>query len=75
LYISNADITESNDPISEEECDFIKRLWANPKLQQNYLKIASEVQCDDCMPYFFQNVDQISNPGYIPSNNGIFTFT
>eukprot|EP01028_Stygiella_incarcerata_P014433 TRINITY_DN959_c0_g1_i2.p1 TRINITY_DN959_c0_g1~~TRINITY_DN959_c0_g1_i2.p1 ORF type:complete len:178 (+),score=36.73 TRINITY_DN959_c0_g1_i2:179-712(+) len=50
-----------------ETCrDDIKLIWKDPMIQKTFLRKA-EFQLNDSATYFFQAVERIFSPGYIPS--------
>jgi len=44
----------------------VKRLWANPGIQATFQR-SSEFQLNDSAAYYFNEIDRIGAPGYIPN--------
>eukprot|EP00808_Paulinella_micropora_P030788 g23281.t1 len=49
----------------------IKVLWADPGIRQTFLN-KSKFQIFDNADYYFDKIDEISQPGYLPNNDDIF---
>eukprot|EP01132_Coremiostelium_polycephalum_P004501 gene4501-5614_t len=68
----HASITaDSWSDLSEEQGKKIKALWTDPGVKQA-MKRASELSTlPDSAPYFFENIDRMTAPSYVPSDQDI----
>nr|AHB52757.1 heterotrimeric G-protein alpha subunit [Chara braunii] len=48
----------------------IDRLWKDPGIQATFRR-ANELQLPDCAQYFFDNIDRIGAPDYIPTQEDV----
>ncbi|PVV02338.1 hypothetical protein BB560_003211 [Smittium megazygosporum] len=48
----------------------IMQLWADPGLQQAYIR-SNEYQLNDSAGYYFTNLNRIADPDYLPSNQDV----
>jgi len=62
--------TIESDRLSLEVADAIAALWKNEAVQECY-KRSNEYQLNDSAKYFFDNVDRIASPSYIPTDDDI----
>jgi len=60
-----------NDNFSPEVARWIKLLWRDPALQQFYRSKQKVIQLNDSASYFFDQVDRISQPDYVPTRDDI----
>ncbi|KAJ5078502.1 guanine nucleotide-binding protein g(o) subunit alpha [Anaeramoeba ignava] len=49
----------------------IKELWKDPGIQKTYELRDTEFQLNETADYFFNEIDRIGNPDYIPTNDDI----
>jgi hypothetical protein len=59
----DADVTGENGKL-------VKKLWANPGVQEAWGK-RSGFQVLDCLQYYAEEIDRISAPGYIPTQQDV----
>jgi len=59
------------DNFSPEIARWIKILWQDPAVQQFYRSKQNLIQLNDSAAYFFEQVERISQPDYIPAREDI----
>jgi len=62
-------ISESH-TLSAETAKILKIAWADPGIQMTWQR-RSELQVQDSLSYFMQNIERISAPGYIPDKDDV----
>ncbi|KAH3766322.1 G-protein subunit alpha 1 [Pelomyxa schiedti] len=55
-----------HEPYTPDVAAAIKTLWTDPGIRAAYER-RNEFQLFDCAAYFFENIDRISQPAYVPS--------
>jgi len=72
LALENQEIiSKFNSQITFQEASkYIKQLWKDPGIQHCF-KRSSEFQLQDNCEYFFESIDRISAPYYIPSQDDV----
>lgn len=66
-YILDIDLIEDI-TIHGKTAEVAKALWADPGIQQTYAR-SSEFQLNDTAQHFFESIDRIASPTYLPDNN------
>eukprot|EP01091_Cochliopodium_minus_P019717 TRINITY_DN837_c0_g1_i1.p1 TRINITY_DN837_c0_g1~~TRINITY_DN837_c0_g1_i1.p1 ORF type:complete len:339 (+),score=58.54 TRINITY_DN837_c0_g1_i1:61-1077(+) len=66
----NMTIQMNDIELTEERAKGIKNLWKDESIQKTFER-QSEYQLDDCCSYFFNNLDRIVQPKYIPTLDDI----
>lgn len=61
---------DNADDINEEVADPIKILWNDPGIQATF-KARAKFQFPDSAPYFFDRIDDIARPDYIPTKQDV----
>jgi len=56
--------------ITKEICDSVVSLWQDNAIKQTYAR-ASEYQLNDSTQYYFENIQRIAAPNYIPSEQDV----
>jgi GTPase SAR1 family protein len=56
--------------MTSEIVQHVKTLWADPAIQATY-SLRSKFQLNDSAAYFFDKIDQVAEPGYIPSEQDL----
>ncbi|KAK5581590.1 hypothetical protein ACTA71_008904 [Dictyostelium dimigraforme] len=59
-----------NGVLTAELAQDIKALWADPGIQNTFQR-SSEFQLNDSAAYYFDSIDRISQPSYLPSENDV----
>jgi len=78
LQPANAEISEKlmvledyfSENLTQELADYIKTLWKDPGIQETFTRSA-EFQLNDSAAYFFQEIDRLATPSYIPSEQDV----
>lgn len=65
--IATIEALTGEEPVDAELAQVVKRLWADPGIQYTF-ENRSRFQLLDSAPYFFNKVDEVSQPGYLPSD-------
>lgn len=68
LFKSNTILFEQN--VTEEIANAVKALWQDPNVKEAYAN-SSEFQLNDSSNYFFDSMDRITSPDYLPSDQDI----
>jgi len=63
------DISEE-DSLSTQAAEVIKKAWTDPGLQMTWER-RSQLQLQESLAYFVQNIGRISKPNYIPSKDDV----
>jgi hypothetical protein len=58
------------EPFGAELLASMKRLWADPSFRQCFAR-SSEYQLSDSAHYFFDNLDRIGSPAYLPNEQDV----
>lgn len=61
---------KEDDEINEEVGRHLQRLWKDPGIQATYEK-RSRFQLTDSASYFFEKIDEVMQPGYIPTEQDV----
>lgn len=56
--------------VTKEIGDAVIALWQDPAIKQTYAR-ASEYQLNDSTQYYFENIQRIASPNYIPSEQDV----
>eukprot|EP00010_Vexillifera_abyssalis_P003150 CAMPEP_0201560720 /NCGR_PEP_ID=MMETSP0173_2-20130828/78416_1 /ASSEMBLY_ACC=CAM_ASM_000268 /TAXON_ID=218659 /ORGANISM="Vexillifera sp., Strain DIVA3 564/2" /LENGTH=354 /DNA_ID=CAMNT_0047975179 /DNA_START=56 /DNA_END=1120 /DNA_ORIENTATION=+ len=68
LFKSNTILFEQN--LTEEIADAVENLWKDPAIQKVFGR-NNEFQLSDSSKYFFEDLDRITDPNYLPTEQDI----
>jgi len=56
--------------ITKDICEIVSSLWVDPAIKQSFAR-ASEYQLNDSTQYYFDNIQRIAAPNYVPSEQDV----
>jgi GTPase SAR1 family protein len=66
-FLEGIDLAEDLE-MNKKIADYVKALWKDSTIQEAYDR-ASEFQLNDSTKYFFEEIDRIAKPDYVPSED------
>jgi len=68
--MSSIDEISENDTLSPEIAKLIQMAWSDPGMKMTWER-RSELQIQDSLAYYVENVERIAQPGWIPSKDDV----